>query len=91
MCIRDRYKVVNAAVGPPSSRDVHMAFDTGACIVCFGFSMPSTVQREAGQLGVATVQSKCVTCAQALIPLQTLVERLQGSLGLALTVNVYTV
>lgn len=57
------YKVVSAAVGPPSSRDVQRAMDTGACIVCFGVKMPVPVQRDADSLGVSTVQSECVPCA----------------------------
>jgi hypothetical protein len=53
------YKVVTAAVGQPSFRDVQMAHDTGACIVSFGVSMPTAVQRDADMRGVATVQSEC--------------------------------
>lgn len=57
------YKVVTAAVGPPSSRDVQMALDTGASIVCFGVSMPTLVQRDADMRGVSVVQSKYVPCS----------------------------
>jgi hypothetical protein len=53
------YKVVTAAVGPPSLRHVQMAQDTGACIVCFGVNIPAAIKRDADSRGVSTVHSKC--------------------------------
>lgn len=86
------YKVVTATVGPPSSRDVQMAFDTGACIVCFGFSMPGSVQRETATRGVDTVQSECDSCSHVLNPLAMLLTRLpRESMGLRVTVSVCAV
>jgi Translation-initiation factor 2 len=78
------FKVVGAGVGPPSSRDVQLAADTGACLVCFGVSAPASVAREADSKGVSVVQSECaltpvLPCAPPRMPPRVLCNVLARS------------